>query len=392
MSLIFNGKRCGSLVVSVLAATAAASATNVVAQGADDAVNDSTSSIMHQQSPHLGSMDLHHGPSLGGTHDARVGNLMLSLSHRRMWMEGSLIGSSEVSPEIIVTTVPNRFFGLTGQPTTLRVVPVEMTVDMTMLGAMYGANEWLTVMGMVPYVEKEMEHVTFAGPIGTTRLGRFTTRSEGIGDASIKTLIDLLDHKAPGQQRKGRVSIGLSVPTGSIADDDAVLTPLGAQPSQRLPYPMQIGSGTWDALVGLNYSETRHKWSWGAEYDATIRLEDANDEGYALGDIHQASAWLRYRWEPWIGTSLGLQARTLDRIEGIDPLILAPVQTADPRFQGVERLDLQLGLNLTGQAGFLCGHRANIELGMPVYQNLNGPQLELDQMFSINWRKTFGNC
>jgi hypothetical protein len=32
------------------------------------------------------------------------------------------------------------------------------------------------------------------------------------------------------------------------------------------------------------------------------------------------------------------------------------------------------------------------EVGVPVYQDLNGPQLETDWTFSIGWQKPLGDC
>jgi hypothetical protein len=100
-----------------------------------------------------------------------------------------LIGDDSVSPNTIVTTVPNRFFGAPGQPPTLRVVPTDMSMTMNMFGGIYGITDTVTVMAMLPYIDKDMHHITFAGPVGTKRLGRFGIDSEGIGDASLSAIV-----------------------------------------------------------------------------------------------------------------------------------------------------------------------------------------------------------
>jgi hypothetical protein len=125
--------------------------------------------------------DAHAPIGVMGDHRHHKGELMLSYRFMWMWMEGNLIGDDSVSPDTIVTTVPNRFFGMPGQPPTLRVVPTEMGMNMNMFGAMYGISDTVTLMGMLPYIEKDMHHITYAGPVGTTRLGTFSTESEGIG-------------------------------------------------------------------------------------------------------------------------------------------------------------------------------------------------------------------
>ncbi len=143
---------------------------------------------------------------------------MLSYRFMRMWMEGNLIGDDSVSPDTIVTTVPNRFFGMPGQPPTLRVVPTEMGMNMHMFGAMYGLNDTVTIMGMVPYIEKDMHHITYAGPVGTTHLRTFSTETDGIGDVSLTALIGLYDAKTANGAQHLNLLFGFSAPTGSITE------------------------------------------------------------------------------------------------------------------------------------------------------------------------------
>lgn len=343
--------------------------------------------------------ELHHGPradghapiGVMGDHRHAKGEVMLSFRYMRMWMEGNLIGDNSVDPATIATTIPNRFFGTPGQPPTLRVVPTEMSMDMYMFGAMYGLSDRITLMGMVPYIDKEMDHITFAGPVGTTQLGVFTTKSRGFGDISGTALIGLFDQKTPTTERHLNLLLGMSAPTGSIEKQDFVLAPTGARPNVRLPYAMQLGSGTWDFKPGITYTSRNGNFSWGSQYKATIRLGD-NDEGYSLGDVHEVTSWMQYQWLQGLSTSLRVAGRTQDSIDGIDPLIVAPVQTADPNNYGGERVDILFGVNLVGQKGDLCGHRAAIEFGVPIYQDLNGPQMETDWTLTVGWQKAIGDC
>jgi len=75
----------------------------------------------------------------------------------------------------------------------------------------------------------------------------------------------------------------------------------------------------------------------------------------------------------------------LDRgnIDGQDPNIQAPVQTADPNRQGIQRLDVGLGANL-----LLPGKKQRLafEVSAPTYQKLDGPQLETDWMLTFGWQ------
>ncbi len=328
--------------------------------------------------------DSHAPIGVMGDHMHKAGEVMLAYRFMRMSMDGNRDGTDEVSPAQIATTVPNRFFGRPMQPPTLRVVPVDMTMDMHMLGAMYAPTDWLTLMAMGMYIEKTMDHVTFQGPMGTDQLGSFTTEADGWGDTKLSGLFRLFED----DRHHVHVQAGISLPTGSIEEEDRVLAPTGMTPTLRLPYPMQLGSGTYDLLPGLTYSGLEGLFGWGAQYAGTVRIGE-NDEGYTLGDQHQITAWGSYLWAPWASTSLRATGRTTDSIDGIDPRIVAPVQTADPDNQGGDVIELGVGVNLLGTQGFVQDHRLALELVVPVYQDLNGPQLETDWTLTVGWQYAF---
>ena len=63
-----------------------------------------------------------------------------------------------------------------------------------------------------------------------------------------------------------------------------MLAPNGARPTLRLPYAMQLGTGTFDLLPGLTYSGHKDAWSWGGQYSAAIRLEDEKD--ITVAELH----------------------------------------------------------------------------------------------------------
>jgi len=331
------------------------------------------------------SADGHAPIGVMGDHMHAKGEWMFSYRYMRMEMKNSRDGESSISPEEIATTVANPFFGRPMQPPTLRVVPVQMTMDMHMFGAMYAPTDWLTLMVMGSYLKKDMDHLTFMGPAGTNVRGGFTTRSSGFGDTKIGGMFRLYDDDT----HHFHLNAGFSLPTGSITETDDVLAPTGATPTLRLPYPMQLGSGTVDFLPGVTYTAKSGNVGWGAQYSAVIRLEDENHEDYSLGDEHRITAWGSYLWKPWISTSARIAGQTIDKISGQNPDIVAPVQTADPDNQGGERVDLLLGVNLIGQSGGLAGHRVALEFGAPIYQDLNGPQLETDWTFTLGYQKAF---
>jgi hypothetical protein len=325
-----------------------------------------------------------------GDHAHRKGEFMLSFRAMHMEMEGNQIGTEEVSPDTIVTTVPNRFAGMPGQPPTLRIVPTAMRTDMYMLGAMYAPSDSVTLMVMGNYIEKEMDHQTYMGGMGTNVRGTFETNPKAFGDTKVSALFPLLGHPEEGAIDTHELTLkaGVSLPTGSTDETAQILTPMGGTPTVRAPYMMQTGTGTFDLEPALTYKGRRGKIGFGAQAAASIRI-DQNKWDYAFGDSYEATAWLSYRPAQWISLSGRVKARTTGRIEGIDPAIMGPVQTANPDFQGGDRVDVIGGINLVAPHGALAGHRLGIELGVPVYQDLNGPQMAGDWMLTVGWQKAF---
>ena len=318
-----------------------------------------------------------------GDHRHKTGEVMLSYRYMFMDMRGNRTGDDSISVAAIATTVPNRFAGMPGQPPTLRVVPTDMQMQMHMFGAMYAPSDRVTLMAMLPWIDKTMDHVTFQGGMGTTRLGGFETNSSGWGDVKLSALIGLASKGEHGLH----LNFGVSLPTGSTSEQDTILTPMGGRPTVRLPYAMQIGSGTYDLLPGITYNGRDGNLAWGAQLAGVIRT--GKNDGYRLGNEARLAAWASYQPRPAVSLSGRLEARTAGDITGRDSRIMGPVQTADPDNYGGDTITLFAGVNLVSQRGALRGHRLAAEIGVPVYQDLNGPQMETDWIATLGWQYAF---
>jgi hypothetical protein len=329
-----------------------------------------------------------HAPiAVMGDHVHEKGEVMISYRYMNMDMQGSRLGGDAISDNTIATTIPNRFFGTPGQPPTLRIVPTEMTMEMHMFGLMYAPNDSVTLMAMLNYVEKDMTHTTYRGGRGTNVLGQFVTKTKGVGDTPLAALVTLAN--SPTYKLHG--TIGISLPTGSTTKEDDVLTPMGGTPTVRLPYPMQLGSGTFDPIVGLTYTggllSSDTGWGYGAQWRSLFRIQD-NDEGYQLGDEHNLTGWVNYQWSPAVSTSLRLNYLDRGKIDGIDSIIVGPVQTADPNNAGLKQLDLGLGVNFAG-SGSWNGHRLSAEYLVPLSRDTSGVQLETDATMYFGYQYAF---
>ncbi len=307
-----------------------------------------------------GRSDGHAPIGVMGDHTHKAGEVMFSYRFMRMDMAGNRDGTTDLTPAQVLQQFP--------------VTPTEMTTDMHMLGVMVAPTDELTLSLMAPYVFKSMEHITRMGT-------RFTTQSNGFGDIRLMGLYKILDQ----DRQRIHLNAGISFPTGSTNQRDD--TPAGL--NQVLPYPMQLGSDTFDLHPGITYLGQSEGWSWGGQALGTIRL-GTNGNSYRLGNRLNITGWGARRWNNWFSTSVRLNGNTWGNISGADPR-LNPViiPTADPNRRGGTRLDVGLGLNFLVNKGALAGHRLAIEFALPVYQSLDGPQLETDWLLTVGWQKAF---
>jgi hypothetical protein len=298
-----------------------------------------------------------------GAHSHHEGGWMLSYRFMRMDMDGNRDGTDSVS-----TPLPG-----------FMVSPLKMRMDMHMLGGMYGVSDELTVMVMAPVLDISMDHrVNMSGEA-------FTTEADGFGDAKVSGIYELSND---GKQSL-LLNMGLSIPTGSIDEKD--VTPATSGADVQLPYPMQLGSGTYDLLPGVTWLKNINGSQLGVQARATLRMGD-NDNGYTLGDRYMLTSWYSHEVNQSFSSSVRVSAESWDNIDGTDdqlnPMAPMMVPTARTDLRAGKRVDLLVGVSWdTG--GHLSGHRLAAEVGAPVYQDLDGPQLETDLVFALGWQGSF---
>ena len=302
-----------------------------------------------------------------GDHTHGAGEVMVSYRYMYMPMEGSLVGTESVEDGAIVA--PDGFGFL--------VTPIEMPMQMQMLGAMLAPSDALTLMLMVPYVTAEMDHLVRNG-------NTFTTASGGLGDVKLSALYTF----ARPERLRFHANLGVSFPTGSIDERDVTPASMGAE--VRLPYPMQIGSGTFDVLPGVTYLGQSTAWSWGAQVTGTVRLGE-NDNGYRLGNVGGGTVWGAYKLTEMLSASVRVEGKTWGDVDGADAALNPMmVPTADPDLRGGSRLSVGPGLNFFVPSGALHNLRLGVEALFPVVQDLDGPQLEVDALVQVGVQYSFG--
>lgn len=334
-----------------------------------------------------GRPDAHAPISIMSDHTHTAGEWMLSYRFMRMNMNGMRQASNSVSA--------NEVFA--GDQIGYAVTPEQMTMDMHMLGGMLALNDQITLMAMVHYLYNDMDHRInpAAGMLIMANGGsdHFNTQTSGIGDTRLSALYEFYS----SANRKAHAGFGLSLPTGSIQQSDTIPVMGAGRIESILPAPMQLGSGTVDLLPSLTFRQQLKRWSYGVQGNATLRLQERNERDYRLGHQAELVSWGGYMLADWISLNGGLSYQWAGELQGKQRDInqgptmsgTHTVTTAYERNYGGQRLDAIFGFNLLKPAGPLQGHRLALDLRFPLWQDLNGYQLNRSSQITLGWQKAW---
>ena len=307
------------------------------------------------------------------------GQYVTGVNFQHHEFDGLLNGSTSVSATDVINNAPNQF----GSPTTLRVIPNSAKANVILPFINYTLDDKIALVAMAPLIEKESNMETFHA--GTkASLGKFTIKSKGLGDVKFGALYKAYN----SEDNKHNVIIDavLSAPTGGIEEQDVQIAPDGTgNKTARMGYGMQLGGGTWDAMVGAAYWGKEDKWGYGAQYLATIPLEDENKNGWRFGDKHELTAWSSYSWEPTLVSSFRLRAEHQDEISGSDAGIVGPGLGAQTGNYGGKILEASVGVNYM----YAPAKNISIEYITPLSQDRNGYQADKESAIAISWRNAF---
>jgi len=327
------------------------------------------------------SMHIHHEHGSGG--------FMFEYKFMRMNMKGLLdgtdsINSNRISAARLGSMVPAPGFDY-------RMSPTKMTMDMHMLMGMYGISDKTSIMGMLHYLNNEMDMVMHMQMDNGTPMGNMfgSMDTSGMGDTRFDVMYQV-NHQLT-------TSLGLSLPTGSIDEKITMIMngtnfstgapmPTVVNGPMQAPYSMQLGSGTYDLIPAITYNKNLDLWNIGGQATYTLRT-GKNDNKYTLGDQLEITAWGTYSVNPNLTLSSRINIFDWGKIDGQSPDInpaLSPA--ADPDATGGTRVDLLFGLS-----GHLNKyHMLSLEIGAPIYQDLNGPQLKTDTLYAVSYQYIYG--
>ena len=260
----------------------------------------------------------------------------------------------------------------------------EMEMQMHMFDAMYAPSDKLTLMGMLMYQRNTMDGTMkmesmngISGGMQMPTQMKHSMQSDGLGDVRLSGLYKVADlgHATV------HLNLGLSAPTGSNDEKND---------GMPMAYPMQLGSGTWDVLPGVTYNVHTADMSWGAQVGGIIRT--GYDNGYSLGHVGQAQAWLAKKWGKALSTSLRINNKYWGATDGEDScLVMTKLNNplADGSLQGGFRSELGLGISYNARAGILSGHRIAAEIMFPIHEDFDGIQMERDWSLVLGWQYAF---
>ncbi len=311
-----------------------------------------------------------HAPiSVMGDHMHKMGEWMVSYRYMSMDMEGLLKGSSKVSSDSQLGTMM--------MPGDYDMVPKDMKMDMHMFGTMYAISDKWTLMGMLNYLDNDMDMIMAMGAMRMPM--EMNAESSGIGDLKIAGLYDLAQWDSG---RRMHLNLGLSLPTGSIDEKDSM--------SRVLGYGMQLGSGTYDFHPAITYLAQTENYSYGAQLGGILRIGE-NDQDYTLGNKFEAALWGARKITDSLSASAKIDYSSQSEVDGSDSRLdarnmMMPTPGFQTASQGRDITTFGLGLNYYFQNGSLAGHRLAAEWETPIDQKVNGVQLELDSTWTLGWQ------
>ena len=292
-------------------------------------------------------------------HTHSKGGLMLSYRYMNMFMNGNLSKTNEVSNEIIFDDY--------------MMAPQDMRMQMHMMGLMYGVSDQITLMGMLNYQEMDMDMIMMDGRA-------HTHRSSGIGDFKIKAITKLWQSK----YQFVHLDFGISLPTADIAKKEVNhFAHIGGEHEDVvMPYPMRLGSGTYDVLIGATYTVNWNKVALSFQTGSTLRTQN-NKRGYRLGNQWKMNTWIGYKTNDWLGFSLRAEYLSIQKINGIDEGLLLTLSPPNNAINsGGDRMFTHLGFNIS-LPNILNGFEIGTEFGIPLYQRVEGIQMDYSNLMTI---------
>jgi opacity protein-like surface antigen len=295
------------------------------------------------------------------------GHLTLSLIPTFYTNAHQLVGTKGVTPQQIITN-----YGWYWDPfVPMAVVPQEQFGKMQTLTAAYGVMKDVSVVLTAGTIERLSYLNIFNGSSNLIERGTSNPGTDTLADASASVVWRAYEDPI----HRIKFNLGMSFPLGSNHNlGGAVTAPNGTYNIGYAFYGMQPGTGTFDVLPGVLYAGTIAPWSWGLSYRARLAL-GPNPQGYYWGNYQELNSWVGYTLIPGLTATFRSNFNIQSQIAGANPWLIGKLPSANPLNYGGKAISVFAGAELDGKLIGFPGVSLGVEGGVPVYQNLNGPQL-----------------
>jgi len=277
-----------------------------------------------------------------------------------------------------------------------KFMAVPTSMDMRMLNFTMGYSFSDRLFGGVMLMHKDssMEMKFNNNMQMMTGQSGFTMESSGVADTMLMGKYRLYADDPLIPSKQASFFFGLSLPTGSI-DETNSTHPMAMRQNELLPYGMQLGSGTYDPTIGILYQGSASPYWWGVNAMYTARLHD-NDRDYRLGDEARVDLYGMYQFRSNLLAQLQLNIEHKAKIDGQMDEVLSgatghmmknmPNSTLttplyDTNNYGGQKVLATVGLQWQPAALNII----DINVGIPLHQNMNGLQLEEESRVMLTW-------
>ncbi len=284
--------------------------------------------------------------------------------------QGLVDGETQIQPSQILADYPGGS------------VPLSLRSYAHVIELTWMPTDAVTLFVTLPFYERTLDQIIQS----TGQLYSVSVR--GFGDVIVNGLYRVFADEV----HRVHLNLGLGLPSGSDNETSEAPAGLAGVPQgslQRLPYIMQLGSGTLSLQPGFTYNGLYRKTFWGGQILGVLQT-GTNSEGYKAGNEYSLTGWVGRRWKSWLRTSFRMKWQQWFNPTGMDDQLnpaLSPL--ADPAFQAGSRLDALFGVDFYVEGGRLGGSRISIEAGLPAMQDLEGPQLRTDWLLTAGFQYAF---
>ena len=218
----------------------------------------------------------------------------------------------------------------------------------------FGLNENLTLGLTIPYVNKSLERSNPSSGM------RETLRSDGLGDVPVMGKYRFFQKSGAGETTEAAVIFGLELPSGRTNVEDG---------GSRLSQPLQPGSGSLDAILGVAFTRVDGRWLLNADLIGKFNTE-ADD--YRFGNTYRFDVGAQYRVYP--GRYESFDQTTVNLVAELNSSY-----AEQSTFQGATLPDTG-GLKVFATPGIQVIVSENMlfegAIQIPVIRSLRGSQLE----------------